>query len=239
MWQNTLTSVRPLPGYHEGYAITLHSPVPAGFGTQQDFGDDYTFCLFLAVLSPLSSLPPRWNIPGMAISKAVVEDTLQPFREAVPNGVSANLCSSIAELAKKGGGVEIGLTWAQVRPSNAPVATYQFSEGSVDVLREAAMLLRYEPSIGERIIAQVAKLETGPDDFDGKVQLLSVQDDLPVGMVAMFDQSSHNAVIRAFNQHEPISVVGDIHWAGNVYELHNPHSLLVAPEELPELQIVP
>lgn len=231
-----LDNVRPLPGYHEGYAITLHSPVPAGFGTQQDFGDDYTLPFPRRATVKLAAALEH---SGSAISKAVVEDTLQPFREAVPNGVSANLCSSIAELAKKGGGVEIGLTWAQVRPSNAPAATFQFSEESVDVLKEAVMLLRHEPSIGERIIARVAGLEQGQDAFGARAQLSSVLDDLPAGIDVLLDQSSYGAVIRAFEQREIISVVGDIHWAGNAYELRNPHSLLVAPEELPELQIAP
>ena len=36
-----LDKVRPVPSHYRGYALTLHSPVPAGFGTQEDLGDDF------------------------------------------------------------------------------------------------------------------------------------------------------------------------------------------------------
>ena len=217
-----LDGVRPMPGYYEGYSITLRSPVPTGFGTQADFGDDFSLPFPRAVTTKLSL---ALNHSRLAVSMSVADDTMEPFRQAVPNGVSANLCRSIAELAKNGGGVEIGLTWAQVRPSNVHAASVQFSEEEADVLIEAAKLLRDEPSIGERIIARVASLEKQPDDFDGRAQLLSVLDDRPVGMTVRFEQPSYNAVIHAFEQREPISVVGDIHPSGNGFELRSPREL--------------
>ena len=69
-----------------------------------------------------------------AIERVVVDDTLEPFREAVDSGVSANLCDSIAELAKKGEGISIDLAWAGVRPSTLPESHFQFSPASADIL---------------------------------------------------------------------------------------------------------
>ena len=196
-----LDNVRPLPGYHQGYDITLHSPVPAGFGTQQDFGDDFVPPFPRLVTTKLAAALKHSD---MAVSKAVVEGTLEPFREAVSNGVSANLCSSIAELARKGGGVEIDLTWGKVRPSNVPTAPLLFSEKKADVLTEAARLFRLdEPLLNEAVIGHVVKLEREITEFDGRATVVYVRQGRPIRMQATFEESEYAAVIQAFDERVP------------------------------------
>lgn len=224
-----LDNVRPLPGYQEGYAITLHSPVPAGFGTQQDFGDDYIPPFPRQVTTRLAS---ALRHSSAAVSRAVVSDTLEPFREAVPNGVSANLCSSIAELAKKGGGVEIDLTWGKVRPSDVPTVPLRFSERSADVLTEAARLFRRdEPLLNEAVIGHIVKLEREITEFDGRATVVYVRRGRPIRMQATFEESAYDTVIRAFDDRVPVSVDGDVYRVGNTYELRNPRNLSLVAEE--------
>ena len=224
-----LDNVRPLPGYHAGYAITLHSPVPAGFGTQEDFGDDFAPPFPRQATAKLAAALKHSD---MAVSKAVTSGKLEPFLEAVPNGVSANLCGSIAELAKNGGGVEIGLTWAIVRPSDAPAEPFQFTERSVDVLTEAAKFFRHnEPSFDEQVTAQVIHLDRQPDEFDGRATLLATRDERLTRIRVEFDHSVYDTVIQAFQSHKSISLNGDIHRSGNTYELRNPRNLSLVTDE--------
>ena len=223
-----LDSVRPLPGYYEGYALTLHSPVPAGFGRQEDFGDDY-FPPFprRATLNLAKSLKHS----RAAIDDAIASNSLDAFEKAIPFGVSANLCNSVAELAKKGNGVEIGLFWAGVRPSNAPDAHFSFSASSADVLMEAARVFRRdEPSFDERIVAHVVRLDREPDEFDGRATLLAARDGRLIRIRVKFDHSDYDTVIRAFGEHKSISVDGDVHRVGNGYELRNPRNLSLVME---------
>ena len=169
-----------------------------------------------------------------AIEQVVADDSLEPFRQVVDYGVSANLCDSLAELAKKGRGIEIELTWAGVRPANVPNSHFQFSSTSADILVEAAKSFRLnEPFLDERIFAQVVRLEREPREFDGRATVLYVRDDRPIRLQAVFEESSYNTVIRAFEQRDPISVDGDIYRVGNGYELRNPRnlSLLVETKE--------
>ena len=224
-----LDNVRPLPGYHEGYAITLHSPVPAGFGTQTDLGDDF-----------LPPFPRRATVKlaaalrhsEVAVSQAIAADALDPFLEVVPNGVSANLCGSIAELAKNGGGVEIGLTWANVRPADTPATPFQFSESSAEVLAEAAKFFRRnEPSFDEQVIAHVVHLDREPHEFDGRAVLLATRDERLTRIRVEFDHSVYGTVIRAFDEHRSISLNGDVHREGNSYELRSPRNLSLVSEE--------
>ena len=39
--QDYVRGIRLLPGYEKGYDLTLHSPVPAHYGLQQDMGDPF------------------------------------------------------------------------------------------------------------------------------------------------------------------------------------------------------
>ena len=218
-----LNDVQPLPSYHEGYALTLHSPVPAGIGTQTDFGDAFTAPFPRRATSQLARALGHTT---HAIAKAVVENTLEPFRQGVGKGVSANLCDAVAELAINGRGIAIGLFWADVRPSNIPDSHFQFTENSADILTEAAKFLRInEPALDERIMAQVVRLERQPNEFDGKAVILTSLDGRFVHLKVTFEQSVYDMVIQAFQERSLISMTGDIYPEGNGYVLKRPHNL--------------
>ena len=143
-----LESVYPLPSYPQNYALTLHSPVSAEFDRQEDSGDD--------IHTPFGRLATIHLAQGLrhtskALARAVSEDALEPFKEAAEFGVSADLCDSVANLAKRGNGITIDLTWASVCPSGASDSSFQFSQTSADILMEAARTFRLkEPSYGDR-----------------------------------------------------------------------------------------
>ena len=224
-----LDDVQPLPGYHEGYALTLHSPVPAGFGMPLDFGDAFTAPFPRRATSQLSIALDRTT---QAIAESVSEDSLEPFRRGVREGVSANLCDSVATLASKGKGIKIGLYWADVRPSNRPNSDFQFTENSAEILTEAADFLRHnDPSFGEHVIAQVVLLKRNPDEFDGKATLLSMRDERLVRFRVEFEEPVYNLVIEAFQKQRFVSLSGDIHPVGTGYELRHPHNLSLVGDD--------
>ena len=218
-----LNEVQPLPGYHEGYALTLHSPVPAGIGQQIDFGDAFAAPFPRRATSQLArALGQTTN----AIAKAVVEDRLEPFSQGVQDGVSANLCDAVAELTSNGRGIEIRLFWADVRPSIIPDSHFQFTENSAGILTEAAKFLRrHDPSLDERIMAQIVRLERQPDEFNGKAVILTALEGRFVHLKVTFEQSVYDLVIQAFKERRLISISGDIYPEGNGYELQRPHNL--------------
>ena len=222
-----LDNVRPLTGYPQGYALTLHSSVPAGIG-QQDLGDDFHAPFPRRATYKLAQ---ALEYTSAAISEAVAGDTLEPFKQAVDYGVSANLCDSVAELAKKGRGIAIDLVWAGVRPSNAPALHFPFSANSSDILAEAAKSFRRnEPSFDEQIVAQVVELERIPDEFDGRAVILSKRDERLIRIRVKFDQSVYDMVIQAFQEQKSIRLDGDIHPGGNRYELRNQRNVSVLQE---------
>lgn len=224
-----LDSVRPLPGYGQGYAVTLHSPVRIELDRQQDMGDEFYTPFPRRVTS---SLAHGLETASAALERAVADDTLEPFREAVASGVSANLCNSVAELARQGEGIAIELSWADLRPSNLPESRFQFSPASADILMEAAnSLRRREPSYDEEIDGLVVRLEREPPEFDGKATIGLVWDGRFTRMNVEFEQPVYDAVIGAFRDRAQVSLDADVHPSGRGYELRNPRNLLVVPDE--------
>ena len=218
-----LDSVQPLLGYYEGYTLTLHSPVPAGFGRQLDLGDAFHTPFPRRATSRLGQALEHTSA---AIAEAVAGDTLEPFEGVVQHGVSANLCDSVAALAEKSRGIVIDLSWADVRPSNVPDSHFEFSENSAGILTEAAASLRRnEPFLDESVIAQVVRLEREPEEFDGRAVILYVREGRPIRLKVEFEQSAYDMVIQAFQEHNPISVDGDIYRVGGGHELRRPHNL--------------
>lgn len=223
-----LDNVRPIPGYAEGYSLTLHSSVPVGIGTQKNLWGNEQIPFARRVTNRLAE---ALGYAENAVPETIRTDTLDPFIDAKNYGVSANLCDSVAELVKRGKGIEINLNWAGVRPADIQTARFPFSINSAEVLDEAAKFLRTnEPSYDEPIRAQVVRLEREPDEFDGRADILTSRDGQLTRITVEFPESSYDMVIEAFQHHRPISLTGDIYKIGNRYELRQPRDLFIVSE---------
>lgn len=227
-----LENVRPLPEYIEGYSLTLCSQVPASNGNKQDSRrNGYREPFARRATNKLAQALERADA---AIDEyAANNNTLSPFENAVSYGVSANLCASVANIAEKGKGVEIGIQWAAALPAKAPNAKFRFTEASADILNKAAEFFRSpEPSYDERLIAQVVGLDREPDEFDGQADLLTRQDGrrASIRIKVKFAEPDYNKVIQAFKEKREISLRGDIHKVGNTSELHNPRDLTISEQ---------
>ena len=226
--ESFLNKVQPLPG-NQGYALTLHSPVPVEIGGQSDMGDEYYVPFSRRVTYKLAE---ALNHASTAIEQAVALDTLDPFKSSVSQGVSANLCASVSELASRGQGISIDLIWAGVRPAKIPDSHFQFTVDSAEILQQASKsLIRNEPSHDEQIVAQIVGLAREPDEFDGRATLVSVWDDRTIRMDVEFGRSVYDTVVNAFRDHSNISLLGDIHPLGRGYKLRNPRNLLVVSDD--------
>ena len=226
--ESFLDKVQALP-IHQGYTLTLHSPVPPEIGDQTDMGDEYYVPFSRKATYKLAE---ALGHTSTAIEEAVAKNTLDPFKVSVDHGVSANLCASVSELAKKGHGIAIDLEWVDVRPANIPDSHFRFSVDSADILLQASKsFIRNEPSHDEQIVAQIVQLAREPDEFDGRATIVSISDDRTMRMNVEFERSVYDTVINAFRDHSSISLMGDIYPLSRGYELRNPRNLLVVPEE--------
>ena len=226
--ESFLDKIRPLPGV-QGYVLTLHSPVPVEIGSQADMGDEYYVPFSRKATYKLAE---ALSHTATAIEDAVAKDALDPFKQFVSHGVSANLCASVSQMARKGQGIIIDLEWADVRPANIPDSHFKFTIDSAEILQQASKSFsRNEPSLDEEIVAQIVELAREPKEFDGRATIVSVSDDRTVRMKVEFEKTVYNVVINAFRDHSTITLLGDIYPLSRGYELRNPRNLLVVSEE--------
>ena len=226
--ENFLSNILPVPR-QQGYALTLHSPVPLEIGGQADFGDEFYVPFSRQAVYKLDD---ALNHTETAIDRAIATNTLDHFKQFVDEGISANLCASVSELAKRGNGIFIDLEWADVRQTNRSNSHFQFSNDSAEILHQAwKSFSRSEPSHDEEIVAQVVELAREPSEFDGRATLVSVWDDSTIRISVEFEQAVYSMVIKAFERQTGVSLLGDLHPIGRGYELRNPRNLRNVPEE--------
>ena len=218
--------IRPLPGYETGSELVLHSKVPADYGTQHDLGDAFRSPFpRRAVIALNNGLSQADNTAQAVLGGAEIST----FQSATNQGVSANLCEAVAAMAKQWHGIKVNLSWAVVRPSDAPDGEFEFVESAAEVFEDGAKWLRRNsPFLGAQVTGEIVKLERDSQEkFDGQAVVLYELDSRPVALQVHFDIADKEQVRHAFEQAFEISVEGDIHRKGRQYFLENPRNFAV------------
>ena len=221
-------SVRPLPGYEAGPELTLHSEVPTGYDVQEDLGD-----AFLAPFPRRATIALNNGLREADRTAAAVisgKDIADVFEAAPSQGVSANFCDAVADLARRGHGIGVSLSWAAVRPADAHNGEFQFAESTADVFTQGAQLLRRNSPFNDaHVVGEIVGLDREQrEEFDGHSDVVCELDGRPVALKVQFQSVDYDEVWRAFRDGIQISIDGDIHREGRRYTLRNPRNFAVA-----------
>ena len=123
-----------------GFVITLLSPVPPRLSEQTT----------LLPEEPFPRQVTRKLVAGLRVSRKAIDRVnrgtgdIGEFENGLREGVSANLCRSLARLTEVGRGLEVSVSWAMTRPDGPPApgrVTVSFGPPDVGVLDEAARVL--------------------------------------------------------------------------------------------------
>lgn len=223
-------AVRALPGYAAGNELTLHSPVPAGYGVRGDLGDGVKPPFPRQTTLALHNGLREADRTALAvIGGAQIAPT---FESVASEGVSANLCDAIATLAQRGHGIGISVHWADARPTRLAADEFNFSESAAEIFGDAAKYLRLNsPFLDAHITGEIVRLyREQQDEFEGQAVVMCELDRRPVALEVQFDSADREKVLGAFRDGVEISLDGDIHRIGNKYKMHNPRNF-VAPKE--------
>jgi hypothetical protein len=164
-----------------------------------------------------------------AVGQSVEDPLMKKFEEAVPVGVSANLCEAIAEIGQSGRdtGVEIDLRWALSRPveGREDLKVY-FRAIDIPVIREAGKLLRSTPSREERIEGYVVRLtrERGLGD-EGTVSIQSLIEDKLRRITVELPPSAYQRAVRAHEADRKVACYGKLQRRGKTFFLREPRGL--------------
>ena len=222
-----IDGIRPLPGYETGEDLILHSRVPPDYGEQMDMGDSFH--------QPFGRRAALALEDGLRQVGNTVQEVLSGgagislFERAAHRGVSANLCDAVASLANRENGIEIGLSWAQVRPAVKSDAYFGFAESHAEVLADGANLLRRKhPFLDANVTGEIVRLDReSHEEFDGQAVVLCELDHRPAALHVQFASGDREKVVRAFRNSIEISLDGDVYREGNLYLLRNPRNFLL------------
>lgn len=139
---------------------------------------------------------------------------LQPFLDAVPSGVSANLCEALVGIAGEDNELRVAFGWALDRavPSSPPV---RFGAHLIPVLESAALELRASvPEQGVVLRGDVVRLRREHGQGNGDVTIAGVFDDDDDGLnrrvTVNLSAPDYEQAIAAHQQGEMVLVTGNV-----------------------------
>jgi len=172
-------------------------------------------------------------------------DDLRPFADAIPRGVSSDLCDAVGELTRAGRAhsegdrdevaqVTIHFSWSPTRPVRADVrSSFSIAEADVPLLQDAAKFLKtVVPRPRVTIIGHVVRLERQESQPDGSI---GIKGDLGDGhervVVVRLTPTDYAQALHAHDKRLLVACTGVLERRGTHWVLAEPVEFR-APEGL-------
>ncbi len=160
---------------------------------------------------------------------------ISEFEGGLAEGISANLCRSIASLTVAGQGLEVSVSWAMTGPFKEDPGEFvavAFSLGDVDVLDEAAHILAdRQERIGQEIQGYVSRLARDQSAAEGEATIKAIVDGTFVSVRTVFGEEDYTRIIRAHEARLSVSLVGDLLRKGQRWHLRNPRGIAIIEDD--------
>jgi hypothetical protein len=224
-----LNSLRLAQSQRGSFVISLLSPwdfTPSVDQAQLTLGDPFGRQVTRTLARSIQAI-------GDALKLAVTEGVQKPFQKAVPSGVSSNLCSALAQLAREGEGVDLSIRWSLTKPEEGQPTLRLSREDAQSLLEAAESLSEHQPVPGAELEGVITNLKEEIASFDGKVTFETVVSGAPRRVTMQFakdDDETRDTLIRAFQKRERIVVTGDLVRDGKRFHLESPHDLHIEAE---------
>ena len=193
------------------------------------------------VEEPFERRVARKLVSGLQASRTATDRVnrdaagISEFEERVDDGVSANLCRSVARLTEVGGGLDVSVSWAMTRPDDSEVpkrVAVSFRQPDAPVLDEAARVLAdRQERTDEEIEGYVSRLARDQTDPQGTATIKAFVDGRLMSVKAVFDPSDYSEIIRAHRDRLSVSLEGDLRREGQRWRLRNPRQVTILRDE--------
>lgn len=183
-----------------------------------------------------STLARSLDAVESAAERALRSNSLDPFVEAVPKGVSANLCRAIATTGQQEAGtssLRVGFTWA---PALAPPADighmYEIRREHIPVIDDAARELRRRAPIGGySIVGHVVRLERGEHADIGTITIAGFIKDETHKVSVELAGPEYALAIAAHEERDLVRCRGRLERTGNRYWLRDASEFDLVPDD--------
>lgn len=219
---------------HGSFIVTVESPIP--------LDTDPVGTLRLPGLEPPPAPAYERKVTetllaavGAAIEAAREADdhgSFLPFREAVHAGVSANLCSAIADLCDltEASSIDVRVSWSSTHAvSQSLPEQLTIKPAIATVLRDAAArftVARPEPNV--RLQGFVVKLDRDTSQVNGRVTLrCQMADGTPRSIRVTLWGDDYKKCVAAHDSKNLVSLRGELDRSGRHWELRGPRDIEV------------
>jgi hypothetical protein len=205
------------------FSITILSPYSFNPAGQGDLLDDVTFgrkvtSTFANALSGVSD----------SLALAVI-DSERAFENAEVKGVSSEFCSSLAELADNGLGVEVSVAWSPSKPRGLP-QRINLNRQDAEILREVSQTFaQAEPEPSYTVRGRVKALAEPDRPYEGSFKIEAYMPEFGGlrTVSALFGPDDRADVLTAMNENMWIQVTGDLSKNGRTLVLERPTNFKV------------
>jgi hypothetical protein len=170
-----------------------------------------------------------------AADESAATGDIRPFREAVPLGVSANLCDALVGLQEgtDSDWLEIGMSWAPARrmAEEAIRSSIRIPRDVSPVLQEAGRVFKQVASFEEITLQGFVTDLHREDSRAGTITVSAVVEDRFRKVRIDLDPSDYDLAIAAHQKRLPVICEGDLVREGKGYVLKNPRSFGIEREE--------
>jgi hypothetical protein len=208
------------------FVVTALTPVPPSLGPapggqeRLDVADPYEREVSLTLSRSLA-----------ALRQAAEAGSADAFNEAVRQGVSANLCSAVAEMDTAATeGVEVSLSWARTRPTplQAPNRIL-LPAAAIPVIREAGRVFKETTPVDEfELTGAVIRLDRPESSRVGVVTVLGFVEGTPRRVTVELEPDEYDVAIRAHQERLPVRCSGVLRRTATTFALEAPHGFEVA-----------
>ena len=214
------------------FMVSLLSPVPPNLGGQSDMSTRLP-------AEPFARRVTRKLVSGLrsareAISFADYGGDISAFERSVSQGVSANLCDSIAGLLdfENRQSIDVSVSWSLVREPPEDRAQITFNSSDISVLKEASRILKdRQERPNERIDGLVTFLARGQTETRGRATLKAVVDGTMSSVRVEFAPTDYSRIVEAHDEKRVVSLEGDLRRDGQRWVLDNPRDLEVQTDD--------
>lgn len=174
----------------------------------------------------VTTLMEATRVAATAATKATSTGDLRAFQQAVPQGLSANLCEALASLTPfcdPAEGLSVSVSWASSRPGPRNVPTrLSVAPATGAVLAEAARLFRSTtPQPDVEVRGVVVKLERAEAQAEGMVTLLALVEGQPRRVEVRLEAEDYAKAARAHMERLAVGCQGELRRRGNLFRLEN------------------
>lgn len=209
------------------YVLTIISPVSPKLVVDRDlFGEIHAEEPFeRQTVTVLARALDQVSISGR---ETAATGDFASMKQAVAQGVSANLCEALVALHRCSGekGVEFRFSWAPSRGAPSDVkCVIPIQPDLIPILEETARIFRETGTQdGVEVLGTVHKLEHQEGDC-GKVTISGSADGVPRTIVIELSGSEHSMAVRSYKERIPVVCYGSLVKEGRSWVLKSPREL--------------